>query len=733
MQRKCAIQTVCGVLLGAVFASGFNAVASAEDGYPEVELAAYEVRSLPLARASTDYAQPTSIVAGRELEERMAVSLGATLDGLAGVSATHYFPGASRPIIRGFSNDRIRVLADGIGTLDASVGSLDHAVTAEPLLVERIEILRGPATLLYGSNAVGGVVNVIDGRVPREAPERVGGGLGGVFTAAADGWTGRGNLGGPAGASWVWQSAGLVRRHGDQRIPGFAARDPELQVQQEPGRLFHSFVDSDQWTAGLSRLFDHGFAGGAVTRFEMQYGIGREVEEELTGIGPDNELLVERTLDDLVMIDLEQWRFDARAGLEIDAGLIEKATLRFGYSDYEHAELEDGVPATYFRNDAFEARLELMHRPIGAIEGAWGLQYSRSLFEATGDEAFLRPTETNKGAIFAFEEWDLERAVVQFGGRIERQEIRPERYERDDIEGRDSIPEPFHKTGGSVSGGVVWPLRDGLRLNVAANYTQRLPNAQELYADGPHVGTFAYEISDHVETGDFSREEAWGIDLGVRGRTPRVRWESAVFFVRFDDFIQLQRTGELAFENVDGSFDVVPPGQVDERFLEERRDRGEETAFLPVTRFVLSEANYYGFETEAVVHLLADPLERLDLILRADYVEARDRRTREPLARIPPLRMSGALEYAFADWTAGARYRYQFRQSRVPGAESITPGYAMIDLLLGRTIHRDNWSVDFSARVENLLDREAREATSFMRDLAPHAGRNLIVSVDIAF
>ncbi len=699
-----------------------------------VELEAFEVRSFPLSRAAEDYAQPATIVSGRRLDDRAALSLGATLDGLPGVSATGYFPGASRPVIRGFSNDRIRVLSDGVDTFDASVGSLDHAVAVEPIAAERVEIVRGPATLLYGSNAVGGVVNVIDARVPRRVPAvDVEGAFGADFASVSDGWTGRYSLRGRAREVWAWQSAGLVRRHGDLSIPGYGARDAGLRDQQERGTLRQSFVETEDFTAGVSRFFDTGFGGVAYSYFSSRYGIGQEVEEDVAGIGPDGELIIERELDDLVMIDLERWRADGRAGFLLDGGPFAEARLRFGLGGYEHAELEDGEPSTFFRNDAWEGRLELTQRPAGNVEGALGFQASGSKFEATGDEAFLRPTDTRKYALFAFEEVDFGRAVLQFGARLEHQRIRPKFYERDIIEGRESVPGGYRRTGVSGSAGTVLRLRDGLRLTVAANYTERLPNAQELYADGPHVGTFAYEISDHVETDGFRRERAVGLDAGLRGWTERFRWEADVFYVRFGDYIQLRRTDELAFANEDESFSLVPRGKVDAAFIDARAAAGEETDFLPVTRYVLSDADYYGFEFEGVVAVVADLESRLDWRFSADYVRARERGTGEPLARIPPLRLSTGVDFAVADWAFGADLRYHFRQNRVPDHEQTVPDFAMLGLRARWTVWNTAESVTLSARLENALNREARDATSFVRDLAPRPGRNLIFGVGVAF
>ncbi|TVR52160.1 MAG: TonB-dependent receptor [Puniceicoccaceae bacterium] len=699
-----------------------------------VELDPLVVRSLPLARASQDLAQPTELVLGDRYADRRAGTLGATLDGLPGISATHYFPGAGRPIIRGFSNDRIRVLADGIDTFDASVGSLDHAVAAEPLAVERVEIIRGPATLLYGSNAVGGVVNVIDGRVPRRAAgPRVRGVAGAEFTGAARGGAGRVETTGGDGDRWAWQVSGAVRRQGDLSIPGFAATDPELQEQQRRGRLENSAVRSENLSLGISRLHERGFGGLAASWFATRYGLGRETEEEVVGVGPDGTLLIERELDDEVTIDLRQWRLDARAGWGFETGLVEEARLRLGFGDYHHDELEDGEVGTTFTNRAHELRLELVHRPAGRLSGAWGVQQASSAFEATGEEAFLRPSTMRKWAVFAFEELDFDDWIWQFGGRLEHQTIRPERFERDEIEGRETIPGSHRAGGMSAATGLVWRLTEQLRFNVAVNATQRLPNAQELYADGPHIGTFAYEISDHVATESFRREKALSLDLGLHGSTDWITWDVEVFAVRFSDYLQLLRTGELAFENQDGTFTLVQREAIDAAFLAAREAAGEEPEFLGVTRYTASDARYYGGEARATLHLLRGENGILDLTLHGDLVRTEDRSSGEPLARIPPARIGIEMDYQPGAFRFGAALRHAFEQQRVPAFEPPSRAHTVVDLRASWSRSYPQHRLRIGLRLENLFNEEARPATSFVRDLAPLAGRNLILTTELQF
>ena len=701
-----------------------------------VDLPALRVLGGPLARGPGEYAQPVILLEERELQRRLDQSLGETLTGLPGVSSTNYFPGASRPIVRGFSNFRIRVLQSGLDPVDASAGSLDHAVAIEPYRAESVEIIRGPGAFLYGGGAVGGVVNVTDSMIPRSLGAQA---VEGDFSGVADG-SNRGTTGAfrtqVNGDEVALAFGGLKRRGGDLRIPGFGAVDPALQEDQPFQRLEQSHNNTDEFFFGASRFFENGYVGVAISRFGADYGIGREVEQEAAGRDAEGRLIVDREFDDYVSIDLDRKRIDLQSEFETRGSLIEKVDFRVGAVDYVHHELENGIVGTTFQNRGFDSRLELSHRPLGEIEGGVGFEAAHSRFSATGDEAFLRPTRTWKGGVFSFQEWQREPITLQFGARLEHQNIRPELFERDELSPDPAQPADYQKTGASGAAGVIFEFVEDHEAAINLSYTERLFNAQELYADGPHVGTFAFEISDHIETGNFDRERSIGLDAALRRKTGRISGELTGFAQFFPDFATLRRTDEMAFENADGTFDLRRREDVDDAFLQGREQDGEDNEFLDVTRYQLTEALFIGAEAEvtfALKEAMSPADESLDWILRADWVRARDLDENEPLPRIPPIRLGTEILWQHNGFFASADLLRVLRQNQTAPNETITPGYTLLGSGFGyRETFRDV-TLDFFFRLENLLDEEARNHTSFVKDLAPLPGRHARAGLRMKF
>ncbi len=707
-----------------------------------LELDEMRVSATPL-RAVEEMAQPVIVLEEADLLTRRAATLGETLEGLPGVADTAYFPGASRPIVRGFSNHRVRVLRGGLDTIDASAGSLDHAVALEPYRVERVDIIRGPAALLHGGGAVGGVINTFDQSIPRQAPEAaVSGRVDADWNGAADGTTGSLFLQTGGGAPFSFTAGGLRRRSGDLSIPGFGATDPQLRDGQPRGTLGNSHVNTGEWFAGGSWFLPGGWLGGAVSRYRTNYGLGREVENEAVGTGPDGELIVNREFEDFVAIDLDQKRFDLHGEWGETLEFWESASFRLGLADYEHAELEDGEVATVFRNRGFDGRLELAARPPGDWQGGIGFDLGHSRFSATGDEAFLRPTDTWKAGLFALAERPVGAVTWQTGARVEHQRISPRAYERDELPGAAGVPSGHREFGGSAASGVLWDFAQGWNLGFTASYTERLPNPQELYADGPHVGTFAYEISDHP-LGAFTKERSLGLDLTVRRTSGRVTGEWSGFAQLFPDFVTLRQTGELAFENQDGTFTIRDRAAVDDAFLDDRRNQDEGNGFLNVTRHQMTRALFAGTEARVVFHLMAEPDQEetpnrtgeptLDWIWQADWVRAVDRRENEPLPRMPPLRVGTELRATWDGWFAGVDARHVTRQTRTALFETGTGSHTLVGLTVGRDLEWRGTRLHGFVRLSNLLNNEVRQHTSFVKDHAPLAGRAARAGVGMEF
>jgi iron complex outermembrane receptor protein len=524
---------------GAAWAQEADRSAGAPEGQPDVVI----VTGIGPARTGDELITSTTALDVDDVVAELSGGLGDTLAGLPGISTTAFGPGASRPIIRGLGSERVQVLTNGIGVIDASAASPDHAVTGDPLGAERIEILRGPATLAYGGGAAGGVVNVIDGLIAEKVPDENFSALGYAgYTTADDGVNLAARATGTAGPavatlSWSWKEAS------DLEIPGLAEsarlraleEDEGEEHEQVEGTLENSGVESQTISGGLSFAGESGFAGVSVRRLETKYGIvgGHEHEEEeelvTAGLRPQSiGVAAVGEAPDLPFIDLEQTRLDLRSGFRLNEGPIERVTMAVSGVDYTHTEFEGpGEPGTVFTNNGFEARAEAQHAEFAGLKGSIGAQASRRNFKAVGDEAFVTPTVTEQAAIFAFETWENGSWGVEGGLRGDRVTHDNEVFGEREF---DTLNASF---------GVHGHATDNLFLGLSVNRTERAPNDVELFADGPHLATQQFEIGDpslNSETGlsleGSARWEAGPLEVGL-----------AVYRFAFDDFIYLDPTG----------------------------------------------------------------------------------------------------------------------------------------------------------------------------------------------
>ena len=669
---------------------------SAPDHDEPLALEAMVVSAGPDLKSAFDLAQGTSVLVSDQLRRNIASTLGATLATTPGVNATYYGPGASRPIIRGLGGDRVRMLDNGVGSLDASNVSPDHNVSVEPLLVDRIEVLRGPATLLYGSSAVGGVVNVIDNRIPATAPAHpVSGRAEFRFDSAARERTGvlAVTAGGPA---YALQVNGLRSETDDLRIPGFA--DPANPADK--GTLVNSAISTKSVSVGGTRFGESGSFGVAVSEYDTVYGV---------------------PVGEPINIDLRQRRADLRAELTRPFGFFKAAKLRFGLADYTHSEVNTttGLANTTFKNKAYEGRLEMVQQDTGDLTGTVGLQTSRSNFAAAGVEVVTPPTLTINHALFVLESYKAgPELTLQFGGRYEFQSIKL--GEVDPL--LPAYPGYTATTGEkrtdhgfSLSAGAVYYPAKDFSLGLSLAYTRRLPVAQEVFSNGPHGGTGAYEVG----TAGLGQEASLGFDVTLRKRAGFVTGSVGGFVNKIQGFIFEQRDPARYFDEGTGAFRPypVPPGD----------------SFLPIFQFSAKDAVFYGGEAELSFHLVDTKPDRVHLDLTADYVHARQATDDEPLPRIPPLRFGAALRYATGPWNAGVSVRHSFRQDRVAPGETETAGYTLLgaDVSYRFTPSRVEWEI--FARGSNLTDQDARVSTSFLKDIAPLPGRSVTVGVRTTF
>lgn len=476
--------------------SAFAQTASAPSPAKSAQTADEEiVITAPFRQAEDDLLQGTSVVTGEALQRDLRPTIGETLARQPGVSATSFGPSASRPILRGFQGERIRVLTDGIGAIDVSNTSVDHAVVIDPLLAERVEVLRGPSALLFGSSAIGGVVNVIDTRIPRSVPEkgyRVN--AIGTYGSAAN----ERSIGGAAdvalGGKLVLHADGSYTKTDDLEIPGHVLSGPAraqalataAQPQPAPdpdaeepidfaanaalrGRLPNSA--SETWTAGVgaSIITDTGSLGVSYSHYDSLYGVPVRYATEL---GQEQEA---------PRLDIAQDRFDLRGEVETGGGFLERIRARAGYASYRHFELEDtGEIATRFYNKGLEGRLELVQAEHDGWRGVSGVQYFNRRFDVQGEEAFLPKNRTGQFGVFTLQQIDLGQFRAEGGPRYERTQLTADTL-ADDLRffsGKRS----FDAVSGSV--GASLGVAPGVRIGLNLSRTERAPSGEELFEIG---------------------------------------------------------------------------------------------------------------------------------------------------------------------------------------------------------------------------------------------------------
>ena len=683
------------------------------------------ISSTPLGRTLFQQAQPVSVLEGRELSEGLQASLGDTLSKLPGVASTGFAPGSSRPVIRGLGEDRIRILNNGVNVLDVSNVSPDHAVTIDPLFMDKVEVVRGPASLLYGPNGMGGVVNVLDGRIPETRVEPgpsglpVRGELDSRYGSGSDLWSGAGQLDVGLGPV-VIHLDGFRRESDDLRIPG-DARSARLQKvspleageKEASGRLPNSFSESEGGALGASYIWDKGFFGASYSFLNSNYGT---VAEEL------------------VTIDMEQERWDGRGAFYNPVAGIKEIKCSFGYSDYTHTEFEGAETGTVFLIEGYDARVELEHERVGPFEGALGYQTIHSDFSALGAEAFLPPVESESHAVFLFEEIASGDLRWQFGLRYDHTTVQSRTF-GDFGRGKD-----LNFAALSGSAGVVWALPQDYSAAFNAAFTQRAPTYVELLADGPHLATGAFERGD----AGLDLEQSIGLDLTLRKSSGFVTGSVSAFYNRFNDYIGLFPTGGDFLFGEDGEFEE-----------------------LPVFAYEAVDADFMGGEVETTFHLLT-PAEapataaggqqsvdkpqagknpatattmaavpsggpRLDLELKADYVYTKLRGEGGSLPRIPPFRTSAALILGYEKWTARLEGQYSAAQTRTADFKLPTDAFFLLNAGLSYRMLDGPLTMDIFVRGTNLLDEEARLHTSFLKDIAPMEGRSLLVGLTASF
>lgn len=670
----------------------------------EGDIEEVRVTADPLSDVDGHLIQPVHVMDREELKRRSVQNIGETVASELGVSSSDFGAGVGRPVIRGLGGGRVKVMEDGIGSMDASVTSADHAVTAEPAFATQVEILRGPATLLYGSGTSGGLVNVVNDRIPNHLPEGVEGDVLAQYETVAQGFLGAASLDAAAG-NFAFHFDGMLRDRDDYDIPGFAEREPD--EDEEAGTLENSFMESQTLTGGLSYIGERGFAGFSASRLNSEYGIPgahhHHQEEEDEDDHEDEEA-------GGVHIDMEQTRYDFKAQLDQPLKGIRRIKTRWGYNDYEHAEIEpDGATGTQFDIEELEGRVEITHEALGRWDGAAGIHYNRRDFSAFGEEAFVPPAEQESVALFLLEKADYGDWHVDLGFRYE------------DTSSDSSTGVSVDRDTFSVSGGANWHYAEGYQVGASFSHTQRAPTIEELFSNGPHLATNAFEVG----RADLKEEESNNIDVHWRKVDGRFRFTANFFYNRIDDFVYLQEqdlNGDGVADRVEEDFsgdiaEILDP------------DEDEEPLLYFHTQ---NDAEFIGFELEGMVNVFSGHRGSLDLRLWTDYVDG-ELDSGENLPRITPWRIGGGVNYERGPFFFSLEYTHSGEQDDTAALETATDSYNMLNIYASYTYDIADREFTVFARGTNLLDEEIRRHTSLVKDIAPLPGVSGIIGIRSSF
>jgi iron complex outermembrane recepter protein len=639
------------------------------------------VITAPYARSQQDVLQSTSVLKADELARALQSTLGETLARQPGVSSTSFGPGASRPVLRGFQGERIRVLVDGIGSIDVSNTSPDHAVASEPLTATRIEILRGPATLLFGSGAIGGVVNQIDSRIaegPLATPAMVKAVA--TYGTAANEVSVGGTVDVQVTPDLIAHVDVSYRNTDDLKIAGFARseilRDATGGTLPDDGATKGTLLNSATRTrtaaAGLTAVSDSAALGASVSLFESVYGVPDQIGNPETGI----------------QLDVKQVRFDVKGRYDFKGSLIDTVKFRAGYADYRHVELEDtGEIGTRFDNEAWEARLEAVQADRNGWRGAFGAQVFNRDFSVIGEEAFVPPNLTRQYGLFTVQELKTGDWRIEGGARYENT-----RTKSDDP----GIKRSFNTF--SFSAGTQYLFSDSVRLGLNLSRTERAPAAEELYANGPHAGTRAFEIGDP----DFKTERSLGADGSLHLDFERGHLVVSAFYAKFNNYIYEQETGNI----------------VDD---------------LTEFQFLQARARYYGLELEADATLFEKDDKKIVATVVADMVRATNLDTNRPLPRIPARRLLLGLEGQSAYVDLRGEIEIVGNQKRVTTFELPSRSYEVVSLSATIRPFARARDVSLLLQANNLFNADARRHASFLKDFAPLAGRDFRAALRVGF
>ena len=617
---------------------------------------------------------PTLILSSTDLDRLAQSNIGDLLADLPGVVSSYFGPNAGRPVIRGLDGDRLKITQNGVNSLDASASSPDHAVSVDPLAIREAQVLRGPAALLYSTSILGGVINLVDARIPDQRlaqRQSVTGRLGSV-----DGLRSVGVLAEGSAGSFSYHVDGFDKSTDDLRTP--------------VGRIADTSADNRGAGAGFSYLTSNGYVGLSYSGLDSTYGVA---EQDIS-------------------IGLEQRRWDLAGKAEVAGSVVRSLAYRVGVADYAHTEFEGGAPGSTFTNEGWDGRLDVELVKMGSVEGVVGLQASRFDFGVIGDEAFLPDTRNSAMATFgSFVQNLAADQRLRYGFRIEHAQVDASAWTHAGVA---TNPPADTASFTPASFAFAWAkdLNPSWTSTINLTRTERAPNFQELYADGPHVATDVYEVGNR----DLGKEQGFGLELELAKVRGAVSGSFSVYYNRFSSFIALQRNGSGPDLSGVGGPDFS--SGVDE---------------LARYDFTSVPADFFGSEVKVNFQFVDTPVSKLGLEWYGDFVRASNTDTSEALPRISPGRIGAALHGLESGWTWRLDATYHFAQNHTAPDETRTAGFTMVGASLAHPIKFAQLDGQFTLRAINLLDQEARNASSFIKGALPMPGRGIEAGLRLNF
>jgi iron complex outermembrane receptor protein len=687
------------------------------------------ITASPLGRSILQSATPVSILSGEELEKNQSATLGETLKSVPGVNSTYFGPVSSSPIIRGLDGPRVKVIQNGLDSSDASRVGPDHVTTNETSTATQIEVLRGPSTLLYGSGAIGGVVNVVDNRLPKTRQDETSGRVSALYDSVSNERSLSTDINGGSGEV-AWHLDAFKRKTDDYDVPEFALEDGDIV-----DTIDNSDIDSQGFTFGAGWIGDDVSVALSYGRLETEYGVPGhshdEHEEEEEGHDEEEHNEEEHEETEEVFARMKQDRVQSMVDWKNLSGLFTEVHWHSAYTDYQHSEIEEGEVGTTFANDSLESRLWAKHKAANGWEGVVGLHYTNSEFSAVGEEAFTPSTDSTNTALFVLEEKSIGDFLWQLGGRVEHVSHKPDNdfFINSEV---DANFDDLTYTAASASAGFVYQVNDNQSLALNYAFSERAPSSAEIFSNGLHISTSTYEVGagfdleiddsdpDDIEftvvqsSHSVDKEISNNLDITYRIQANNLQANFSVFYNQIDNYLFQQNTG-LEFHDHE----------------EEGHDEGEEEG-TPVYLFAQQDAVLYGFEVDVDWHLN----ENLRVSAFTDFTRARLAHSEDSntnLPRIPPMRFGAELHWEQDNWHAELGAIRYSKQDNIADYETQTDGYTLVSASFNYYLPLGDNDLTLYVKGNNLTNELAKVHSSFIKDVAPLPARSFVVGAKYNF